>query len=114
MCLPLLIFYQWGEGHNRSARDGRSRRGLYQLYVLRELGLTVRVFEAGGGVGGTWYWNRYPGARFESSRTEWSSAYGRIGKSHSRNDRHRDVLGKDGVTESSSSRSRAMGRPPTM
>ncbi|MBK8131766.1 MAG: NAD(P)/FAD-dependent oxidoreductase [Gammaproteobacteria bacterium] len=40
--------------------------GLYQLYRLRELGLKVRVFEAGGGVGGTWYWNRYPGARFDS------------------------------------------------
>jgi cyclohexanone monooxygenase len=37
--------------------------GLYMLYKLRELGLSVRGFEAGGGVGGTWYWNRYPGAR---------------------------------------------------
>ena len=40
--------------------------GMYQLYRLRELGLSVRVFEAGSGVGGTWYWNRYPGARFDS------------------------------------------------
>jgi cation diffusion facilitator CzcD-associated flavoprotein CzcO len=40
--------------------------GMYQLYLLREMGLSVRVFEAGGGVGGTWYWNRYPGARFDS------------------------------------------------
>ena len=40
--------------------------GMYQLHRLRELGLTVRVFEAGSGVGGTWYWNRYPGARFDS------------------------------------------------
>ena len=40
--------------------------GMYQLYRLRELGLRVRVFEAGTGVGGTWYWNRYPGARFDS------------------------------------------------
>jgi cation diffusion facilitator CzcD-associated flavoprotein CzcO len=40
--------------------------GMYQLYRLRELGLRVRVFEAGSGVGGTWYWNRYPGARFDS------------------------------------------------
>ena len=39
---------------------------MYQLYRLRELGLSVRVFEAGGGIGGTWYWNRYPGARFDS------------------------------------------------
>jgi cation diffusion facilitator CzcD-associated flavoprotein CzcO len=40
--------------------------GLYQLYKLRGLGLRARVFEAGEGVGGTWYWNRYPGARFDS------------------------------------------------
>ena len=40
--------------------------GLYQLYRLREQGLRVRVFEAGTDVGGTWYWNRYPGARFDS------------------------------------------------
>src|SRR5260370_18489477 len=40
--------------------------GLYQLYRLRELGLRTRVFEAGTNVGGTWYWNRYPGARFDS------------------------------------------------
>src|SRR4051812_31725512 len=39
---------------------------LYQLYRLRGLGMRVRVFEAGSGVGGTWYWNRYPGARFDS------------------------------------------------
>jgi cyclohexanone monooxygenase len=37
--------------------------GLYALYRLRGLGLSVRLFEAGDGVGGTWYWNRYPGAR---------------------------------------------------
>jgi cation diffusion facilitator CzcD-associated flavoprotein CzcO len=45
---------------------GAGIAGMYQLYRLRELGLSVRVFEAGGGVGGTWYWNRYPGARFDS------------------------------------------------
>ncbi len=45
---------------------GAGISGLYQLYRLRELGLTVRVYEAGTGVGGTWYWNRYPGARFDS------------------------------------------------
>jgi len=45
---------------------GAGVTGLYQLYRLRQLGLTVRVFEDGGGVGGTWYWNRYPGARFDS------------------------------------------------
>ncbi len=40
--------------------------GLYQLYRLREQGLKVRAFETGSNVGGTWYWNRYPGARFDS------------------------------------------------
>ena len=45
---------------------GAGISGLYQLLRLRELGMRVRVFEAGTGVGGTWYWNRYPGARFDS------------------------------------------------
>jgi cation diffusion facilitator CzcD-associated flavoprotein CzcO len=45
---------------------GAGISGMYQLYRLRELGMRVRVFEAGTGVGGTWYWNRYPGARFDS------------------------------------------------
>jgi cation diffusion facilitator CzcD-associated flavoprotein CzcO len=45
---------------------GAGIAGMYQLYRLRQLGLAVRVYEAGSGVGGTWYWNRYPGARFDS------------------------------------------------
>jgi cation diffusion facilitator CzcD-associated flavoprotein CzcO len=45
---------------------GAGLSGMYQLYRLRELGLKVRVFETGTDVGGTWYWNRYPGARFDS------------------------------------------------
>jgi cation diffusion facilitator CzcD-associated flavoprotein CzcO len=45
---------------------GAGMSGLYQLYRLRALGMRVRVLEAGTGVGGTWYWNRYPGARFDS------------------------------------------------
>ncbi|MET4701331.1 cation diffusion facilitator CzcD-associated flavoprotein CzcO [Constrictibacter sp. MBR-5] len=45
---------------------GAGISGMYQLHKLRGLGLRVRVFEAGTGVGGTWYWNRYPGARFDS------------------------------------------------
>jgi phytoene dehydrogenase-like protein len=40
--------------------------GMYALHRLREQGFRVRCFEAGGDVGGTWYWNRYPGARFDS------------------------------------------------
>jgi cyclohexanone monooxygenase len=42
---------------------GAGIAGLYQLHLLRGLGFRTRVVEAGDGVGGTWYWNRYPGAR---------------------------------------------------
>src|SRR3984885_2075814 len=45
---------------------GAGISGMYQLYRLRELGMRVCVFEAGTGVGGTWYWNRYPGSLFDS------------------------------------------------
>lgn len=45
---------------------GAGVAGLYQLHQLREEGLRVLAFEAGDDVGGTWYWNRYPGARFDS------------------------------------------------
>ncbi|MFC5994996.1 flavin-containing monooxygenase [Pseudonocardia hispaniensis] len=45
---------------------GAGVAGLYQLHQLREQGLRVRAYEAGTDVGGTWYWNRYPGARFDS------------------------------------------------
>jgi len=46
---------------------GAGFAGMYQLYTLREkLGLNVQGLEAGGGVGGTWYWNRYPGARCDT------------------------------------------------
>ena len=52
---------------------GAGMSGLYQLYRMRQLGLSVRALEAGTGVGGTWYWNRYPGARFDSE--SYSYAY---------------------------------------
>ena len=45
---------------------GAGVSGMYQLHRLRELGLSALVLEAGTDVGGTWYWNRYPGARFDS------------------------------------------------
>ena len=45
---------------------GAGISGLYMLYRLREQGLKVKVLEAGTSVGGTWYWNRYPGARVDS------------------------------------------------
>lgn len=52
---------------------GAGISGMYQLHRLRALGLKVLVLEAGTGVGGTWYWNRYPGARFDSE--SYSYAY---------------------------------------
>ena len=52
---------------------GAGISGMYQLHKLRALGLSALVLEAGTGVGGTWYWNRYPGARFDSE--SWSYGY---------------------------------------
>src|SRR5437764_1204492 len=52
---------------------GAGISGMYMLYRLRELGMTTRVFESGTDVGGTWYWNRYPGARFDSE--SWTYGY---------------------------------------
>jgi cyclohexanone monooxygenase len=49
--------------------------GLYALHRLRALGLSVRVFEAGSGVGGTWFWNRYPGARCDVESMEYSYSF---------------------------------------
>ena len=45
---------------------GAGVTGLYALYRMRELGLSVQVLDEATGVGGTWYWNRYPGCRFDS------------------------------------------------
>ena len=45
---------------------GAGITGIYQLYRAREAGFSVQLLEAGDGAGGTWYWNRYPGARFDS------------------------------------------------
>ncbi len=45
---------------------GTGVAGLYELHMLREQGLEVRAYDKASGVGGTWYWNRYPGARFDS------------------------------------------------
>jgi cation diffusion facilitator CzcD-associated flavoprotein CzcO len=51
---------------------GAGFSGIYAVYKLRGLGLSVRAYEAGGGVGGTWYWNRYPGARCDTPSMEYS------------------------------------------
>src|ERR1051325_4477931 len=45
---------------------GAGITGLYQLHRALEEGFTAELVEAGDGVGGTWFWNRYPGARFDS------------------------------------------------
>ncbi|MGE0221805.1 MAG: flavin-containing monooxygenase [Acetobacteraceae bacterium] len=69
-----------------NARDGAATKldaivvgaglgGLYALYRLRGLGLKARAFEAGSGVGGTWFWNRYPGARCDVESLEYSYAF---------------------------------------
>ena len=54
---------------------GAGFAGLYMLHRLRRDGFTARVFEAGSGVGGTWYWNRYPGARCDVESMEYSYSF---------------------------------------
>lgn len=54
---------------------GAGFAGLYMLYRLRQQGLSVRVFEAGGGVGGTWFWNRYPGARCDVESVDYQYSF---------------------------------------
>ena len=54
---------------------GAGLSGLYQLHRLRELGLTTVVFEAGEDIGGTWYWNRYPGARCDVESMSYSYSF---------------------------------------
>ncbi|MBL4721944.1 MAG: NAD(P)/FAD-dependent oxidoreductase [Alphaproteobacteria bacterium] len=54
---------------------GAGFAGMYMLHCLRQLGLSVRVFEVGGGVGGTWYWNRYPGARCDVESMQYSYSF---------------------------------------
>ncbi|MDQ7909349.1 NAD(P)/FAD-dependent oxidoreductase [Phytohabitans sp. ZYX-F-186] len=54
---------------------GAGVTGMHQLKLVRELGVKVRVIEAGGDVGGTWYWNRYPGARLDSESYSYQYAF---------------------------------------
>lgn len=54
---------------------GAGLAGMYQLYKLRGLGLSVQGIEAGGDVGGTWYWNRYPGCRLDSESYTYSYSF---------------------------------------
>lgn len=100
---------------------GAGFSGLYMLHSLRDMmGLSARVFEAGGGVGGTWYWNRYPGARCDSEsyiycytfdkelwqEWEWSERYpeqpdirGYLEHVAQRFDLHRDIRFNTHITE---------------
>ncbi len=54
---------------------GAGFAGMYMLHRLRKLGMTARVYEAGGDVGGTWYWNRYPGARCDIESMQYSYSF---------------------------------------
>jgi len=67
---------QVGEGARVRSLDalvvGAGFSGLYMLHKLREQGLEVQVYEAGSGLGGTWFWNRYPGARCDIPSLEYS------------------------------------------
>ena len=54
---------------------GAGFAGMYMLHKLRGLGLSVRVYEQGGDVGGTWYWNRYPGARCDVESMQYSYSF---------------------------------------
>jgi cyclohexanone monooxygenase len=68
-----------GKGQAAEAYDtvvvGAGFAGMYMLHRLRGLGLSVRVFEQGSGVGGTWYWNRYPGARCDVESMQYSYSF---------------------------------------
>ena len=54
---------------------GAGFAGLYMLYRLRTLSFSVRIYEAGESVGGTWFWNRYPGARCDVGSMEYSYSF---------------------------------------
>jgi len=54
---------------------GAGMAGVYSVYRFRETGLSVLAVEAGGGVGGTWYWNRYPGARCDVESLDYSFSF---------------------------------------
>ena len=61
--------------HHEVVVIGAGVCGIYQLYRLLELGIDATVLEAGSDLGGTWYWNRYPGARFDSESYSYSYSF---------------------------------------
>src|ERR1700754_3392838 len=54
------------KSHYEAIVIGAGVAGIYQIKLLADLGVDATVLDAAGGPGGTWYWNRYPGARFDS------------------------------------------------
>jgi cyclohexanone monooxygenase len=64
-----------GHEHYDVVVVGAGFAGMYMLHRLRGLGFSVRVYEQGGGVGGTWYWNRYPGARCDVESMQYSYSF---------------------------------------
>jgi len=68
-----------GSGETANVFDavivGAGFAGLYMLHRLRGLGLSTKVYEAGSGVGGTWFWNRYPGARCDVESLQYSYSF---------------------------------------
>ena len=64
-----------GSGPLDAVIVGAGFAGLYMLHRLRGLGLSAQVFEAGEDVGGTWYWNRYPGARCDVESLQYSYSF---------------------------------------
>src|SRR4051812_39373859 len=68
-----------GNGSNERSMDvlivGAGFAGMYTLYKLRNLGFSAKVVERGDGVGGTWYWNRYPGARCDVESLNYSFSF---------------------------------------
>ena len=70
---------QSSPAHDSEAYDvvvvGAGFAGMYMLHRLRGLGFSARVYEQGGGVGGTWYWNRYPGARCDVESMQYSYSF---------------------------------------
>src|SRR6201998_1392863 len=64
-----------GAGRFDAIVVGAGFAGMYMLHRLRGQGFSVRVFEQGDGVGGTWYWNRYPGARCDVESMQYSYSF---------------------------------------
>ena len=63
------------KNHFHTLIIGAGFSGLYMLHRLRGLGLSARAYEQGAGVGGTWYWNRYPGARCDVESMQYSFSF---------------------------------------